>query len=73
MTLVPMVALFSFYKYCGTALILKLKACGGTVLPKILGLFFEEADNETALKEKGLTMISTVVTFTNIVYLTLCK
>ena len=73
MMLVPMLALFSFFKYCGARLILKLKARGGTQFPKILGLFFEEVHNETALKEMGLAMMSTIVTFTNIIYITLCK
>ena len=73
MMLVPMIALYSYYKYCGAALILKLKARGGSQLPKVLGLFFEEVQNETALKEMGLAMISTIVTFTNIIYITLCR
>ena len=73
MMLVPMVGLYSYLGYCGAALILKLKARGGTVLPKFLGLFFEEVNNETALSEMGLAMISTIVTFTNIIYLTFCK
>ena len=74
MLLIPMISAMLYLQYLGSALMLKLKKTNRFPgLRQALSFLFVTVNNEQMLMENGLGKISTVITFTNIIYLTLCK
>ena len=81
MMLPPMIALFCYFSYVGSKLLWHLRRANDgrrqSLLQRnvqwLLQGIFTEPNSDESLQEIGLEKISTVIAFTNIIYLTLCK